>query len=191
MSPLATLRNVTVTYHAATRPAIRGIDLVVHPGELMLLAGPSGCGKSTVMRALNGLVPHAYRAEVTGSITVGGTDTSVSTIRDIADTVGTLLQNPAKQVVGHSVLTDIAFGLENRGVPATEILDRVHEVADTLGIGADLLGAATHELSGGQLQLVAFAGILVLIWWSVAISLLRCSRATIGSKADLSASVVH
>lgn len=162
MSALATLRDVTVTYRAAARPAISGIDLVVHPGELILLAGPSGCGKSTVMRALNGLVPHAYRAEVTGSISVGGVDTATSTIRDIADTVGTLLQNPAKQVVGHSVLADIAFGLENRGVPATQILDRVYQVADALEIGTDLLGAATHELSGGQLQLVAFAGILVL-----------------------------
>ncbi|SCX02651.1 ABC transporter ATP-binding protein [Mycolicibacterium fluoranthenivorans] len=162
MSALATLRDVTVTYRTANRPAITGVNLAVHPGELILIAGPSGCGKSTVMRALNGLVPHAYRAEVTGSIQVDGTDTTTSTIRDIAHTVGTLLQNPAKQVVGHSVLADIAFGLENRGLPAAQILDRVHDVADALQIGSALLDAATHELSGGQLQLVAFAGILAL-----------------------------
>ncbi|MGJ6123446.1 ATP-binding cassette domain-containing protein [Mycolicibacterium sp. Y3] len=162
MSALATLRDVTVTYRTANQPAIAGVNLAVHPGELILLAGPSGCGKSTVMRALNGLVPHAYRAEVTGAIRVDGTDTTSSTIRDIADTVGTLLQNPAKQVVGHSVLADIAFGLENRGLPAAQILDRVHEVADALQIDSELLDAATHELSGGQLQLVAFAGILAL-----------------------------
>jgi energy-coupling factor transport system ATP-binding protein len=162
VSALATLREVTVTYRTATRPAIDGVGLDVHPGELILLAGPSGCGKSTVMRVLNGLVPHAYRADVTGTVLVDGVDTATSTIRDIAETVGTLLQNPAKQVVGHSVLADIAFGLENRGVPAGQILDRVHQVADALQIGDELLGADTHELSGGQLQLVAFAGILVL-----------------------------
>lgn len=162
MTALATLQDVTVTYRAARRPAISGVNLAVHPGDLILLAGPSGCGKSTVMRALNGLVPHSYRVDITGSILVDGVDTVTSSIRDIAESVGTLLQNPAKQVVGHSVLADIAFGLENRGLPATQILDRVHAVADSLQIDDDLLGASTHELSGGQLQLVAFAGILVL-----------------------------
>jgi energy-coupling factor transporter ATP-binding protein EcfA2 len=162
MTALVTLENVSVKYLAGSQPALTDISLHVDPGELLLLAGPSGCGKSTVMRVINGLVPRAYRADVTGVVTVGGHDTKTQSIKQISETVGTLLQDPAKQVVGHSVLADIAFGLENRGIAAPEIRARIHEVAETLGLGAELLGATTHELSGGQLQLVAFAGVLVL-----------------------------
>lgn len=162
MTALLTLEGVSVKYLTGTQPAVSGIDLRVDTGELALLAGPSGCGKSTLMRVINGLVPHAYRADVSGTITVAGKDAKDLRIRDISETVGTLLQNPAKQVVGHSVQADIAFGLENRGVRADEIMARVKVVAETLGIDDALLSASTHELSGGQLQLVAFAGILVL-----------------------------
>lgn len=162
MTALLALEDVGVKYMAGTQPAVSGIDLRVDEGELVLLAGPSGCGKSTLMRVINGLVPHAYRADVTGTVTIAGRDAKELGIRDISDTIGTLLQNPAKQVVGHSVLADIAFGLENRGTPPDEMLSRVNAVAETLGIDETLLSASTHELSGGQLQLVAFAGILVL-----------------------------
>jgi energy-coupling factor transport system ATP-binding protein len=162
MTALLTLEDVSVKYLTGAQPAVTGIDLRVDTGELVLLAGPSGCGKSTLMRVINGLVPHAYRADVSGKITVAGRDAKDLRIRDISETVGTLLQNPAKQVVGHSVLADIAFGLENRGVRADEIMARVNVVAETLGIDDALLSASTHELSGGQLQLVAFAGILIL-----------------------------
>lgn len=162
MTTLLALEDVGVEYLAGTQPAVSGINLHVDAGELVLLAGPSGCGKSTLMRVVNGLVPHAYRAAVTGTVTIAGRDTKELGIREISETVGTLLQNPVKQVVGHSVLSDIAFGLENRGTPAEEILSRVKAVATTLGIDDALLAASTHELSGGQLQLVAFAGILVL-----------------------------
>jgi len=162
VTALLALEDVGVKYMAGTQPAVSGIDLRVDEGELVLLAGPSGCGKSTLMRVINGLVPHAYRADVTGTVTIAGRDAKELGIRDISDTIGTLLQNPAKQVVGHSVLADIAFGLENRGTPPDEMLSRVNAVAETLGIDETLLSASTHELSGGQLQLVAFAGILVL-----------------------------
>ncbi|MGW1738298.1 ABC transporter ATP-binding protein [Nocardia sp. NPDC001965] len=162
MNALIALDDVTVTYAASSRPAISGVSLRVDPGELVLVTGPSGCGKSTLMRVVNGLVPHAYSAEVTGTVTVGGVSAAGLSIRRISETVGTLLQDPAKQVVGHSVLADLAFGLENRGVDPAEIRGRVRQVAEMLAIPDELLAAATHELSGGQLQLVAFAGILVL-----------------------------
>jgi energy-coupling factor transporter ATP-binding protein EcfA2 len=162
VTALLSMEGVGVEYLAGTQPAVSGIDLSLDDGELVLLAGPSGCGKSTLMRVINGLVPHAYRADVTGTVTIVGRDAKELGIREISETVGTLLQNPVKQVVGHSVLADIAFGLENRGTPPKEILARIHGVAATLGIDEALLAASTHELSGGQLQLVAFAGILVL-----------------------------
>ncbi|GGK89887.1 ABC transporter ATP-binding protein [Nocardia jinanensis] len=162
MSALITLDNVSVTYAAGSRPALSGASLRLEPGQLTLVTGPSGCGKSTLMRVVNGLVPHAYSAEVTGSVTVAGLAAEDLSIRQISETVGTLLQDPAKQVVGHSVLADLAFGLENRGLAPDQIRARVRQVAETLDIPDELLHAATHELSGGQLQLVALAGILVL-----------------------------
>lgn len=162
MTAVVTLENVSVRYLSAAEPAISDVSLCVEPGELLLLAGPSGCGKSTVMRVVNGLVPNAYRADIAGSVTVGGQDAKGLTIRQLSETVGSLLQNPGRQVVGHSVLADVAFGLENRGVPAGDILARVHRVARRLGINESLLSAGTNELSGGQLQLVAFAGLLVM-----------------------------
>ena len=161
MNAIATLDGVSVTYPFAGRPAVSEISLQVEPGQLVLLAGPSGCGKSTVMRVINGLIPNAYRAEVTGTVTVAGKNTNESAIHTISETVGTLLQNPGRQVMGHSVQADIAFGLENRALPAHVIQARVDGVASELGIDDGLMSASTHELSGGQLQLVAFAGVLV------------------------------
>ncbi|WEO76318.1 ABC transporter ATP-binding protein [Cryobacterium sp. SO2] len=161
MSALVELNRVSVTYRSASRPALIDASLSIEPGEIVLVAGPSGCGKSTLLRVVNGLVPRSYRAEVSGSIQVNGQDSAEFTLRTISETVGTLLQNPAKQVVGHSVLAELAFGLENRGVRPAEILSRAHAVARRLGI-ENLLETAPHELSGGQLQLVAFAGILIL-----------------------------
>lgn len=162
MNALIALDDVTVTYSSSAVPALDGVSFRIDPGELVLITGPSGCGKSTLMRVINGLVPHAYNAEVTGTVTVAGTPASTLSVGQISETVGTLLQDPAKQVVGHSVTADIAFGPENRRLDPGEIRARVERVAETLGLSAELLAAGTHELSGGQLQLVAFAGILVL-----------------------------
>ncbi|WP_063058549.1 ABC transporter ATP-binding protein [Nocardia sienata] len=162
MTALIALDDVTVTYSSSAVPALYGVSFRIDPGELVLITGPSGCGKSTLMRVINGLVPRAYNAEVTGAVTVAGTPASTLSVGQISETVGTVLQDPAKQVVGHSVTADIAFGPENRRLDPGEIRARVQRVAETLGLSAELLAAGTHELSGGQLQLVAFAGILVL-----------------------------
>jgi ABC-type glutathione transport system ATPase component len=81
MTAVVTLENVSVRYLSAAEPAISDVSLCGEPGELLLLAGPSGCGKSTVMRVVNGLVPNAYRADIAGSVTVGGQDAKGLTIR--------------------------------------------------------------------------------------------------------------
>ena len=112
------------------------------------------------MRVVNGLVPNAYRADIAGSVTVGGQDAKGLTIRQISETVGTLLQNPGRQVVGHSVLADIAFGLEMRQVAKAE---RERRVADTLAL-VGMTGLSERypaQLSGGQQQRVAIARALV------------------------------
>ncbi|KQQ06062.1 MULTISPECIES: ABC transporter ATP-binding protein [unclassified Rathayibacter] len=161
MTELLRLEGVGVTYRNAQRPSLVDATFSVSSGEIVLVAGPSGCGKSTLLRVLNGLVPRSYRGEVTGRIEIEGREATPLALRDISEVVGTLLQDPSKQVVGHSVLAEIAFGLENRGTAPAEIRERAHRVAERLGL-TPLLQTPPHELSGGQLQLVAFAGILVL-----------------------------
>lgn len=160
-TPVIELDQVSVQYRRANEPSLISASLSLHSGELIVVAGPSGSGKSTLLRVLNGLVPRSYRAQVTGTVRIGGVDAEPMSLRDISETVGTLLQDPGKQVVGQTVLAELAFGLENRGVAPAEIDRRCRSVADRLQI-EHLLDRAPRELSGGQLQLVAFAGILVL-----------------------------
>jgi len=159
--PILEIENLTFRYRRASEPALYDISLVVHPGEVLLVAGPSGCGKSTLIRAVNGLIPHAYPGELTGTVRIAGTATTEQKLRDISLHVGTVLQDPARQIVGATVESELAFGPENLGTPRAEIRSRIAEVAREAGI-EPLLGRQTAELSGGERQLLAMAGILML-----------------------------
>jgi energy-coupling factor transport system ATP-binding protein len=159
--PIVEVSGLTFRYRRATQPAIRDVSLTVVAGEVVLVAGPSGCGKSTLIRAINGLIPHAYSGDLEGSVRIDGQSTTELKLRDLARTVGTVLQDPAKQIVGATVESELAFGPENFGVPREEIRDRIREVAEQAGI-QKLLGRETSALSGGERQLLAVAGILML-----------------------------
>jgi energy-coupling factor transport system ATP-binding protein len=159
--PLVDIDGLTFRYRRATEPAIRDITLTVEPGEILLVAGPSGCGKSTMIRAVNGLIPHAYPGELGGRVTVAGQDVSKQPLRATSLTVGTVLQDPARQIVGATVESELAFGPENHGMPREEIRDRIREVTARVRI-EHLLGRDTAALSGGERQLLAVAGILML-----------------------------
>jgi energy-coupling factor transport system ATP-binding protein len=159
--PLVEVDGLTFRYRRATEPAIRDISLAIAPGEVLLVAGPSGCGKSTLIRAMNGLIPHAYPGDLEGSVRLGGRLTTELKLRDIALTVGTVLQDPAKQIVGATVEAELAFGPENLGVPRGEIRELIGLVAEQAGIES-LLGRETAALSGGERQLLAMAGILMM-----------------------------
>jgi energy-coupling factor transport system ATP-binding protein len=160
-APLVEVERLTFRYRRATEPAIRDLSLTVRGGEVVLVAGPSGCGKSTLIRAINGLIPHAYPGELGGVVRVEGRSTQELRLRDIARTVGTVLQDPAKQIVGATVESELAFGPENLGLPRDEILARIASVVDRAGIGG-LQGRETAALSGGERQLLAVAGILMM-----------------------------
>jgi energy-coupling factor transport system ATP-binding protein len=159
--PLVEIEDLTFRYRRATEPAIQDLSLTIEPGKVLLVAGPSGCGKSTLIRAINGLIPHSYPGELTGSVRIEGRPTTELRLRDIALTVGTVLQDPAKQIVGATVEAELAFGPENLGLPRAEILERIGLVMDRAGIG-NLVGRETSALSGGERQLVAAAGILMM-----------------------------
>jgi energy-coupling factor transport system ATP-binding protein len=159
--PLVAIEGLTFRYRRATEPAIRDLSLTIQPGEILLVAGPSGCGKSTLIRAINGLIPHAYSGELSGAVRIDGRATTDLRLRDIALTVGTVLQDPAKQIVGATVEAELAFGPENLGVPRSAILERIDSVMDRAGIG-NLAGRETFALSGGERQLLATGGILMM-----------------------------
>ncbi|HEX2220973.1 MAG TPA: ABC transporter ATP-binding protein [Candidatus Limnocylindria bacterium] len=160
-APLVEVDGLTFRYRRAAEPALRDLSLSIGPGEVLLVAGPSGCGKSTLIRALNGLIPHAYRGERTGTVRIDGRDTAEMKLRDISLLVGTVLQDPTRQIVGSTVEAELAFGPENLGLPRGEILERLDAVRTRAGI-EQLAGRETAELSSGEQQLVAVAGILMM-----------------------------
>ncbi|MCI0343899.1 MAG: energy-coupling factor ABC transporter ATP-binding protein [Chloroflexi bacterium] len=159
--PYLRIEGLTYRYRRATEPALRDINLDLDLGEVLLVAGPSGCGKSTLIRAINGLVPHAYPGEIAGSVKIAGTSTFEMKLRDIARHVGTVLQDPGKQIVGATVEAELAFGPENLGIDRRDIRQRIASVAERAGIES-LRGRDTAELSGGEKQLLAMAGILMM-----------------------------
>jgi energy-coupling factor transport system ATP-binding protein len=141
--------------------AIKDISFSLSAGELLLVAGPSGCGKSTLLKCLNGLIPRSYHGVLDGTIHFDGRSTRGLSLRDLAQHVGTMLQDPDKQIIGSTVEQEIAFGMENLGVPRPEMVQRIQEVLQQLHLEPQRQ-RGIHELSGGQRQQVAAAGILVM-----------------------------
>lgn len=140
---------------------IEDISFSLPAGKLMLIAGPSGCGKSTLLKCLNGLIPHSFKGTLSGEIQLHGRSIKGLSLRDLAQQVGTMLQDPDKQILGSTVEQEIAFGMENLGTPRPEMRRRIADVLKQLHL-EHYLEQATFALSGGQRQQVAAAGILVM-----------------------------
>ncbi|HEY0399197.1 MAG TPA: ABC transporter ATP-binding protein, partial [Acidimicrobiia bacterium] len=146
-------RGLGVRHPSRQAWAVTGVDLVVEPGERVLLTGASGAGKSTLLAALAGILD-AEGAEVTGELTVDGGDPQAARGR-----LGLLAQDPDSQLVMTRAGDDVAFGLENAGLPAAEIWPRVDEALAAVGFphGRD---RPTQALSGGEKQRLVLAGVL-------------------------------
>ncbi|GAA2929064.1 ABC transporter ATP-binding protein [Streptomyces enissocaesilis] len=151
--------NVSVSYDDAAPPAIRGVDLTVPEGELVLLVGPSGVGKSTLLGTVSGLVPHFTGGTLRGRVTVGGRDTRTHKPRELADLVGTVGQDPLAHFVTDTVEDELAYGMESLGVAPDVMRRRVEETLDLLGL-AELRDRPIATLSGGQQQRVAIGSVL-------------------------------
>ena len=137
--------------------ALDGVNLHINPGEFVAVIGANGCGKSTLARHLNALlVPDSGKVEVAGMNTLDD-----DKLWNIRQTVGMVFQNPDNQIVAAIVEEDVAFGLENVGVPSPEILPRVEKALEAVGM-LEYRKHAPHRLSGGQKQRVAIAGIMAL-----------------------------
>jgi energy-coupling factor transport system ATP-binding protein len=159
-SPLI-VENLSFRYRRREDWAIENISLEVQPGQVLLIAGASGCGKTTLMRCINGLIPNTYSGEMTGDIRLFDTSVKEMTMAQISQKVGTLLQDPERQILGSYVLNEVAFGLESLGLPRDEITPRVEKALDRLNI-LHLRDRETFGTSGGEKQKIALAGVLAM-----------------------------
>lgn len=159
--PLLEVRGLSFRYHNRSECAIKDISFQIDGGQILLIAGASGCGKTTLLRCINGLIPRSYRGDLEGEIYLHGRSTRGMSLKEISQRVGTVLQDPEKQILGSRVLNEVAFGLENLGLPREEIRARVDEALAHLEID-HLRERETFYLSGGEKQKVAVAGTLAM-----------------------------
>lgn len=157
------LQNVTYKYPLTKEPVLQNLSLQVQEGEFVSVIGPNGAGKSTLCYALAGFVPHFFKGEISGEIEVDGKLSSKSTLDTWVLNVGLAFQNPFNQISGakYTVFEEIAFGLENIGVPRNEMKARVEDAMSLTGI-SELADRSPYSLSGGQQQRVALTSILVM-----------------------------
>lgn len=160
MKPIIEFKNFSFKYRSQKEPTIKDINLEIYPGEKVLIVGPSGSGKSTLAHCINGLVPFAYKGEITGTYTIDGKNPQDLGIFGLSKLVGTVLQDTDGQFIGLTVAEDIAFALENDKVPQPEMFERVAKVAETVEVQS-VLGHAPGALSGGQKQRVSMAGVMI------------------------------
>lgn len=158
MSEIINIENVSFTYSGSDnqREALSNVNLSINEGEWVSVIGPNGSGKSTLAKTINGLI-----APNTGKISVGNYELNSENVWRIRQMVGMVFQNPDNQFVGSTVQDDVAFGLENLGVPREEMVERIRQSLEKVG----MLAYADKEparLSGGQKQRVAIAGTVAL-----------------------------
>ena len=158
---LIRFNNFSFRYNSRDDKILEDINLSIKSNEITVLAGPTGCGKSTLLRAIVGLIPNMYEGEYTGDVIVDGIKIRDAEIKEIAKRVGFVFQNPENQIFMFSVERDIAFGLENLGLEQEIIKKRISKIMKTLNI-THLAKKAPHELSDGQKQRTALAGVLAM-----------------------------
>ena len=160
---IVNLQNVTYKYPLTDSAVLQSINLKVEEGEFVALFGPNGAGKSTLCYTVAGFVPHFFKGELTGIVEVAGVESHHATLSEWVLNVGLAFQNPFNQISGakYTVFEEIAFGLENFGIPRQEMKTRVEEAMSLTSI-SDLADRSPYSLSGGQQQRVALTSILVM-----------------------------
>ena len=160
---IVNLKNVTYKYPLTNAPVLKNINLKVEDGEFVAIVGPNGAGKSTLCYTIAGFVPHFFKGEMTGTVEALGMESQDSSLHEWVLNVGLAFQNPFNQISGakYTVFEEIAFGLENIGIPRDEMMTRVEDAMKLTGI-SDLADRTPYSLSGGQQQRVALTSILVM-----------------------------
>ena len=153
--------GVSYRYPGAESWVLNGLDLIIHPGETVLIAGASGSGKSTLCRACIGLVPHLHHGEWIGKIFVDGLDTSQHPVYELFRHAGLVFQNTDAQLFNQTVESELTYGLESLGLVHGEIEQRLAWARKMAELD-DLMDRPPHSLSGGEKQKVALGSILAL-----------------------------
>ena len=155
-------KNVTYTYPLADEPSIRNVSLSIEEGKFYGIVGENGSGKTTLCAILRGFAPSFYQGEIQGEVLVYGKPIGEYG-GELATKIGYVFQNPFTQISGvkETVFEEVAYGLENFGVPVEKIVERVEAIMKLTHIDS-LAEKNPLELSGGQMQRVALASVLVL-----------------------------
>jgi len=162
MDHIIECKNVTYSYPLAESPAIRDLTIDIERGKFYGVIGENGSGKTTFCALLRGFIPDFYKGELEGEVLVEGKKTTEYG-GELSEKIGYVFQNPFTQISGvkDTVFEEVAYGLENFGVPVEEIEKRVIEVMRMTDIEA-LAEKNPFDLSGGQMQRVALASVIVL-----------------------------
>ncbi|MCQ2485416.1 MAG: ATP-binding cassette domain-containing protein [Clostridia bacterium] len=153
------IENLSFSYPLSDKKAIDNLSLSIDGGEFILLCGKSGCGKTTLLRQLKKeLAPHG---EKSGKIYIDGQKSDEMPLRESAEKVGFVMQNPDLQIVTDKVWHELAFGLENLGLDTAEIRLRTAEMVSYFGIN-EWFNKKTNELSGGQKQMLNLASVMAM-----------------------------
>ncbi len=155
------LRDISLSYDVAATPVLDGVDLEVDEGELVLVSGPTGVGKSTLLGVVTGLVPRFSGGLLTGDLLLDGASILDTPPRERAHVIGYVGQDPAAGFVTDTAEEELAYGMEQLGLPAETMRRRVEETLDLLGI-AHLRQRDLRSLSGGEQQRVAIGSVLTM-----------------------------
>lgn len=148
--------HVTYTYEGREQPSLQDCSFTVEPGELILLTGESGCGKTTIIKLINGLLQHSGGGTLKGTVTVNGREASQVPLWELAQTVGSVFQNPKSQFFNLDTTSEVLFGLESRGASHQEMERALSAAAKVCGV-EPLLDRNIFALSGGEKQRIACA----------------------------------
>lgn len=156
-----TIKDLVFRYPGQSQATLRGINLEINQGECVLLLGPTGCGKSTLALCLNGLIPHLISGEMQGQVYIHGVDTRQTTIGELTQKVGLVFQDPEAQFCMLTVEDEVAFGLENLGLPRQEMDERIKSALALVGLSRER-HTRLDRLSGGMKQRLALAAVLAM-----------------------------
>ena len=155
------LINISYRYPNSVEPSLKNVSLTVEKGKFILLMGSTGAGKTTLSLCLNGLIPQLLEGELTGQLSIAGKNVGKTAVQSLSKILGLVLQDPETQIIGRTVEEDTAFGPRNFLVPFDEIKTRVNKTLEKVRLKG-YNHRLTEELSGGEKQRLAIAGVLVI-----------------------------
>lgn len=153
--------NFSFQYAGSEKLALENINLSIQPGQYIAIIGSAGAGKTTLCTSINGIVPNMLSGRIFGNVRINGMNTTELPVREVAKIVGMVFDNPEYQITQMTVKEEVALGLENLGVPRSEMLERIREVLQVVGLSG-IEERNPMALSGGQQQRLSIASAIVM-----------------------------